>query len=205
MVFLAQLCTYVFLHLPLKFILRADVQGIEQLNIDDRRAIIIAANHHAKIDPFLIYLLPFSLLLKIIPFYQPTNEYHYHKWWFKIFILLGAYPIKRRAFTYEDLLGSTEYILKKGHSVMIFPEAQIVTPGSKVEAKPGIIYMAKHTDAQIVPMYIKGSQQIGLRDIFMRKVKIILTMRPIFPIVDTIDRKENMSLANKLMYCIYHG
>jgi len=203
MVFFVQLLSFIIFHFPFKFFLRAKVEGVENLKLDSKRPLILVSNHQAKIDPFLILLLPYRLVRQIIPFYQPTGEYYYKKWWFKPFILYGAYLMKQRAWTIEELLGPTLEKLHQGKSIMIFPEGQLVKERGEVKAKPGVFYLAKESGAQILPIHIEGVEGLTFRDFIFRRRTVAIRLAKPFIFNTEVAKSHYKELAHNLIESIY--
>ena len=159
---------YFLFHYPLKIILNPRV--IIPKNLDTKKPVMIIANHNSRIDPFLLALVPFSLIKQLIPIYFPTAEkYHKNIILSLLLRLLGSYPIKRWGWSYGDVFEKTIKDLKNGKTTLIFPEAQIVKKNEKIEAKPGFLYLASTTNPQI--MYIKWIIKNKMTIIKIRKPK----------------------------------
>lgn len=161
---LAQALYYALLHLPAKILIRHKVE-IGPSPAELRRPLILASNHVSRLDPFLLVLLPLSIVLRIAPIYFLTSEAEYRVWWQRPFLkLMGSYPVKRVAWSVDDYLGSTIEKLRRGKSVMIFPEGRIRRPGREASAKPGVVILAKTSGAAILPLRIEwlGSRSVNL-------------------------------------------
>ena len=153
MVLFVQFCFYLVFHLVFKAFFRAEITGIENIPV---KPFILASNHTAKIDPFLLCQLPFSAAKQLMPIYFLTSEYYYRKWYLKpILKLLGCYPVIKRAWTLEEFLSSSLKKLKDGKIIVFFPEGKIIRNNEKDKPRPGIGYLAKKSGKSILPLHIK--------------------------------------------------
>lgn len=153
MLSIAQFCFYYIFHLPFKVWFRPTIVGIEHV---PQRPFIIAANHTSKVDPFLLCLLPISVVKRLIPIYFLTTEHYYRRWYLQpVLKLLGSYPVAKRAWTLHDFLSSTIEKIKAGKVVMFFPEGRIIKADEGSKPKPGIGYLAEQTQKPILPLRIK--------------------------------------------------
>ena len=155
MVLFAQFCFYLVFHLLFKAFFRAEVVGIENI---PTKPFILAPNHTAKIDPFLLCLLPFLAAKRLMPIYFLTTEDYYQRWYLHpVLKLLGCYPVAKSAWTLEQFLSSSIGKLKKGKVIVFFPEGKIIRNNIKDKPRPGIGYLAEKSGKLILPLHIKWS------------------------------------------------
>ena len=196
-----QILFFIIFHAPLGFLLRSKIYGAENVVLKNEEGLIIAANHHSKIDPFLILLLPFSVVKKLVPIYFLTAERYYKKLLLKPFIKsLGAYPIKERAWTIEEFLGSGLERLQRNQKIMIFPEGKIVKELSEKNIKPGIGYLAEESHASILPVHIQGTYGISFFGVLLRRHSITLSIGKPFQLGMPLNHIE---AARKIIHTIY--
>ena len=153
MVLFIQFCFYFVFHPLFKAFFRAEITGIENIPV---RPFILAPNHTAKIDPFLLCLLPISVIKQLMPIYFLTTEHYYRRWYLRpILKLLGCYPVAKSAWTLEQFLSSSIRKLKEGKVIVFFPEGKIIRNGKKDKPRPGIGYLGEKSNKLILPLHIK--------------------------------------------------
>lgn len=184
---IVQYIYYFLFHIPSKIIFKSKITIPKDLEL--KKPIIIISNHNSMLDPFLLTLLPFSLVRKLIPIYAPTSA-RYHK---NIFITLlirpmGSYPLKRWSWSFEDIFDKTLKDLEKGRTLLIFPEGRITKKGEKIKAKSGFLFLASKFNTSILPIrIIKDKNKVSIK------------------VLDEIkkDHKINDKEANKIMKKLY--
>jgi 1-acyl-sn-glycerol-3-phosphate acyltransferase len=129
---------------------RIDFQGVE--NIPRHGGLIIAANHQAYLDPFLIS----------IPIRRPIRYLAWNvalRWPLvgRLMMMLGAWPLQLQGSDPVAIRRSLQW-LRGGGAVMIFPEGGRGHPdGSMIRFKAGAVRMALETGVPILPVTIKGA------------------------------------------------
>jgi 1-acyl-sn-glycerol-3-phosphate acyltransferase len=117
---------YLTCHKLLKFLLRAsvDISAVDPATL--RRPLIIAANHPSRIDPFLLVLLPFWMVRRIIPLHFMTAAIYYDRWWIgPLARHIGSYRLAPTGRTVEDYLGDSLKLLLRRRTVVLFPVGQL--------------------------------------------------------------------------------
>ncbi len=171
----AQLCFYFVFHWIFKIAFRAKIVGVENI---PRSNFIIAANHTAKIDPFLLCLLPPLVAKRITPIYFLTSEYYYRKWYLYPLKPFGSYQVASRAWTLDEFLRSSFSKLRDGKTIMFFPEGKIVGENSKTEARPGIGYLGAKSGKPVLPLRIRwGKSLLGIKQLTLLFGKPIFVQR----------------------------
>lgn len=137
-------------------------------------------------------------------YFLTANRYYKH-WWLRIFIKpLGAYPLREKAWTLEEFLGSTLEKLNNGQKIMIFPEGKIVKDLNIDNAKPGIIYLAMKSGAQILSVHMQGLFGASFWDILLRKKSVTLSIGKPFLFSKKISNNEEAVRASaEIMSAIY--
>jgi len=153
LVTVAQHCFYFCCHWLFTILFRPEIRGLEYI---PQKPFILAANHTARVDPFLVCLLPFSIVKHLMPISFATAEWYYRKWYLHPFLVtLGCFPVMERAWTLEEFSQTTLQKLQEGKVVMYFPEGRIVRGNEKAKAKPGIGYIAELSQKPILPLRIQ--------------------------------------------------
>jgi len=154
------------------FFVRPYVLFVLGVNVDDPKnlpkiyngASIIVANHNSHIDTLLLMsLFTCAQNLKIHP--VVAHDYFCNTK-LKSFIfktLLGVIPIKRgfnRA-TKEEMFKEINETLRKGETIIIYPEGTRGDNNSIKEFKTGVAHIAQmNPDVPVIPFYINGPDRI---------------------------------------------
>lgn len=205
MVSFFQYVIYFIVHIPLKFFLKPKVILETGTLTNPKKPYIIAANHLSRFDALVLLLLPFSIATKFVPVYFLITERYYNKWWLKpIMKMIGGLQVKSWAWTFDDFLGEGLRELRQDHTVMIFPEGRITRNDLNATAKPGIIYLAKKSKVQILPLQITGTSGINFLGSIMRKKTITLKLGPPTTINKSANDKVNyIKAADKIVNLIH--
>jgi 1-acyl-sn-glycerol-3-phosphate acyltransferase len=106
------------------------------------KRLVIGVSHHARIDPFLIGLLPYSVYKLLTPVRFMTANKYWGWWWIRALTAgLGAYGLKKTAWSYQDFFDETLRFLKLDQRVLIFPTGKMIKKGEKTVAKEGVGYL----------------------------------------------------------------
>ena len=131
--------------------------GLE--NIERNDGFIIAPNHITEFDPLFI-----AMASKRLFYYIAKCELFKNPILAKAIIGLNGFPIMRgkgdmRAINYAVKLVS------RGEVLCIFPEGTRSPDGTPKEAKSGVGYIARHSNADIVPtaIYMENKDKKGSR------------------------------------------
>lgn len=68
----------------------------------------------------------------------------------------------------NEWMEKCETVLRRRENVLIFPEGQLSKDGKLGEFQPGFLMLARHTDAKVIPMVIRG----GYRKFHRQKLVI---------------------------------
>ena len=153
---------------------KIEFHGIE--NVPSEGGLIIAANHQTYIDPFWLSL----------PIKRPTRYLAWSaafRWpvvgrcltWF------GAWPLALEGSDPGAIRRSIQW-LRDGGAVVIFPEGGRSTEtGSLEHFKAGAVRLALEAQVPILPVTIKGGNQIWPRGWrFPRLGKVVITYHPLY-------------------------
>ena len=149
-----QLITYFLIGIPLRIIFK--VKCNYQFKYEKGKKYIIAANHPAKTDPFLIsYSVPFTDFIKLIPFRFITAEEYMIKPLFRPFLLLYG-CITTKKISKGTVLERSIKLLNKGETIFIFPSGKLERQHKKYDPKIGVAHLEKHVhNAKIIPVKIE--------------------------------------------------
>ncbi len=115
---------------------------------------ILASNHKSNLDPLLIGLCfnrRISYMAKDSLFRHPILRFLLHH--------VEAFPVRRDA---SDVRALRETLrrLKKGLPVVVFPEGTRQGSGRERKIQPGIGFLAVKSGVPVVPVHIKGSENV---------------------------------------------
>jgi 1-acyl-sn-glycerol-3-phosphate acyltransferase len=168
------------------------VKGEEHIRaIPKGTPLLLAANHESDLDGVAL-LSAFSPFHARFPLYyvararkdyvwtNPLRKLFYRGWFFW---LIGAFPIQSKTGDYATALSLHEELLRRGRTVVIFPEGGF---GKGVvgrrPARGGVAYLAQKTGAHILPVYIRGAEHMGLSSLFsLRHTLTVEYKKPITP------------------------
>ncbi len=158
----------------LNFVYGVKVNGLENWK-NLKGNVLIIANHTSFLDAVLLWVyLPDNL-------YFAIDTYVSQKWWVKPFLHLVKYfPIDP---TNPMAVKSIIEEVKSGKPVVIFPEGRITTTGGLMKIYPGPAMIADKSDAQLLPVYLEGSQyslfsRFGTQFKTRPQSKITITIQP---------------------------
>lgn len=121
---------------------------------EDRR-VIIACNHTSFLDPLLVGLA-FPRRLRYLAKEEIFRVY-FLSW---IVRTLGAVPVSRETnAAAASSLKSFLKFLKEGSDVLIFPEGARSLDGKLLPLEAGVAVVACHSQAPILPAFIKGAYE----------------------------------------------
>lgn len=139
-----------------------EICGVERLPAD--RPVVLCPNHSRAIDPVMLAVAlpreyPICIMAKKQLFSIPLLSWLIRK--------LGAFPVDRG---HSDIgaVKSAIGALRKGRSLMIFPEGTRMKEGQRLEPKSGAAMIAIRSGVELVPVYIGTGKRL------FRKTPIII-------------------------------
>jgi glycerol-3-phosphate dehydrogenase (NAD(P)+) len=158
------------------FLLYFRLQRIGARHVLREGPLLLAPNHRSFSDPFFIGIC----IRRRLRFVAKMELFDKH-WKARLMVALGAFPI-RRGEADEQAMETARIILEQGGALVMFPEGTRVRPGPLAEPRSGIGRLALETGAPIVPVALKGTEDIrsGWR-IRPRKVRVRFGRELTFP------------------------
>lgn len=156
--------------------------GYEHIK-DLQSPLIFAPNHSNSIDSILLPLaLPFWSQFSPI-FYVAMKPKNYTGWRRTIFTIfnlehIGAYAISHNKKDYADSLAKHLEILHDGGVVGIFPEGGFTKDGEIRRAHGGVSYLANAANLPVIPVLIRGTFKLPVKDILLRRKGISVEFFP---------------------------
>ncbi|AHM55589.1 1-acyl-sn-glycerol-3-phosphate acyltransferase PlsC [Peptoclostridium acidaminophilum DSM 3953] len=169
---------------------RVSVQGQE--NIPSERAVVFVSNHQSNFDiPILLGCIdkPKAFIAKIELKKLPVIS----SWMEKMGCIFMDRNDARQSL--KSISSGSENV-KKGYSMVIFPEGTRSEDGKLREFKPGSLKLATKAKAPIVPVTIIGSKDIMLKgklSVYPSDVRIVIS-KPIY--TDELSKEDEKNLGD---------
>lgn len=205
--FFFQKIGYILFLFLYKIFCRLEIHGVGQLEKEEG-PFIFALNHTHEADATVLPLiLPFwSRHFPLFFVANPQEKYKTFGWrgflyGGKFFNALGAYSVFSGHQNYAYALQTHENLLKRGYSIVIFPEGKRTADGNIGPARGGLGYLVYATSAKVVPVAISGFYKLSLKDFFFRKRKVVVTVgTPIrFEVSDSATKEVFLETGEQVM------
>ena len=144
----AQILFYIFAAIPLRLWYRAQRVFVSDTNSLTKGALIIS-NHQSMVDPFFVLAcVPFRTFLKLLPIRFPTMDCIYvspiyNPKFFPILKWLGCFTIGNTSTERMKAIFYIRTLLKRGRTVFLFPEGEIIKENNVKDLKQGIDFFIK--------------------------------------------------------------
>ncbi len=160
------------LYLLFRIFLRMEVKGLE--NLPRNPPFLICPNHASYLDPFVVMsALPYRVFRKV--FFVGASEY-FQSWYMKLLArLANIVPVDPDVHLLRAMKVGA-YGLRQGRVLCIFPEGARSFEGDVKEFKKGAAILAHELRAPIVPVGLRGTNEVWARDsmrIRLHKVKVV--------------------------------
>lgn len=162
--------------------------------------LLIMANHQSALDIFLIYGylgIPFRFMLKEslrkVPFIGKFCE-----------VAGFIFVDERRASSVKQSMEEGKEVLRKGDSIVVFPEGHRSRNGAMLPLKRGGFRLAYQLEAQILPVAINHAYQaLPYGKYIPRPMRLSLTILPIVRMDTSLDESTAMTQAmDKVENCL---
>lgn len=128
------------------------VEGRE--NLPRKGAVIIAPNHVSFSDPPIV-----EAAIRRGSWFMASDELFAMKLLGPLARMMRGYPVKQDS-PDRSALRKTEDLLKRGQSVVVFPEGHVSKNGKLQPIQPGIILVALRTGAPILPVGLLNTDKL---------------------------------------------
>ena len=187
--------TYIVLFLAM-FVGKIKVKG--RSNIPSEGPLVLASNHFAYFDPFLIVYA----IKKPIDFIM-QKELGIEPQFLFAPMIYGAILTDRSKVGPSTVKESMKTI-KKGKILGVFPEGGI-TSSVLTEAKPGAVYLASKANAKILPVSVRGASNVWTNILRGVRSRIYINIgKPYGPIkIDGIRKEKDQKIdeASRILMC----
>ena len=187
---------------------RLQVKGQE--NVPGPGPFLILCNHLHLADPPIV-----GTCIKQKTVFMAKEELFRHRWsrfWVKNY---GAFPV-RRGVVDREAIRHAEYWIKRGVSVIMFPEGTRSPTAQMQSALPGSVLIATRLGVPILPVGITGSEKLrNLKRCFWHHAMITVNIGKPFNLPPTdgkLTKEERYRLIGSIMEHIaallppeYHG
>ena len=134
--------------------------GLDRLEALEGEPVIFAANHHSHLDtPLLLTSIPEPwrhtlVVAAAADYFFPTQSKG-----FASALFIGAVPVER-ARVGRDSAQEVAALVRKGWSLLLYPEGGRSTDGWGQPFRGGAAYLAHRCDVPVVPVYLAGTRKI---------------------------------------------
>jgi 1-acyl-sn-glycerol-3-phosphate acyltransferase len=135
-----------------KIFYKAKIEGQE--NIPKNESFIVAANHMSYLDPVIVSMAvkrPIAYMAKKELFEKPILK--------EVIDFYGAFAVSREKVEISTIKTAKAVVSTKKWILAMFPQGGRETPGKITRVNPGFAYIAKMTNAKILPISIVGSHE----------------------------------------------
>lgn len=168
-------CSWGYHYFQLNPFWKVDWQGVE--NIDPRGTYVLVANHQSYFDIMLLYGLHrmFKWVSKDSIFKMPlvgTN------------MILNQYVFLARGDlkSIKEMMATCRDWLKKGASVMIFPEGTRSPDGEIKDFRDGPFRLAHDCNVPVIPIVVDGTHEILSKSDRKMRFNVDITVRVLEPV-----------------------
>lgn len=172
----------------------------------DGRGVLFVVNHTSELDQLILPITigPFSVLMPLHYVARAPRDTQYEKerWGWRAFTyqpwflkMCGAFPVASGMKDYAHALESHATLLKKGRSLVVFPEGSVTREVFRGDAHGGVGYLIETVNPIVVPILIDGLFAMkGSSDFWKRKRKVTITVKEPFMGDETL---RNDSIQNE--------
>src|SRR5438093_2472531 len=171
-----------------------DVSG--QANVPANGAFLVAANHTSHLDVGLVKIALRDEGTKLASL--AARDYFFDNPWKRAWFgnFTNLVPIQRRG-SLKESLHTAVRTLETGYHLLIFPEGTRSPDGTLQEFKPAIGYLAFAAAADILPVYLEGTQEAMPKGSFLpdprKRKKLTVRIGPPLRLSELREATQGMS------------
>jgi 1-acyl-sn-glycerol-3-phosphate acyltransferase len=133
---------------------------------------IYASNHRSNADPPIV-----GATVDREVHYMAKENLFRSRFLSRLITHYNAIPTRRGIFD-RNAFQRAEDVLKRGGSLLIFPEGTRIRGADLGQAKPGVGFLALRTRVPVVPIYVEGTR--SLKECLLRRTRLtVVRGRPI--------------------------
>ncbi len=129
------------------------VHGLE--NLPPRGRLILAANHVSLSDPLMVV----AAIPRVMR-YMTGHDIHEVPVLGTSLLFLGSSPVRRDGASDPAAMAVARTWLRRGDTVVIFPEGRCSSDGRLQPLQPGVAVLALREQAPIVPIVLDGTREM---------------------------------------------
>ena len=164
---------HIFISAVIAFIFAKVVMGLEvegHKNIPRQGGLIIASNHLSNWDP---PILGISAALRREVFFLGKEELFLPNKFYSLLIRkFNTIPLKREGIDRKSIR-ITSYHLRRGRTIVIFPEGKRNPIKGFLKPLSGVGYLALKNRVSIIPTYIEGTAE-KMSDLIRRRKRVLV-------------------------------
>jgi 1-acyl-sn-glycerol-3-phosphate acyltransferase len=140
------------------------------------------------------------------PFWFPSKAEFYPNWFVGLFFLsitgTHAFPV-RRGERDSDAIGLMEELLRRGDSVLLFPEGTRSRDGRLLPGKKGVGMIVHQARPQVLPVYVRGFEEIWpphrLLPRVLRRGRALVVFGPVLDLSKYWERPLSSEVAQAIV------
>lgn len=141
---------------------RPRVEGVE--NIPKEGPVLLAANHRANVDSFVLPVIvprKMRFIIKADYWHQTGLAARIKRWFFEY---IGSVPVERGTVkSAKQSLDAALQILNEGGVFNIYPEGTRSKDGKLHAGKQGVAWLAQMSGAPVVPVGLFGTERLFVK------------------------------------------
>lgn len=166
-------------------------------NLPATGPVLIVSNHVGAVDPPLIG----SWTPRPVWFMAKAELFR--RWYSRVWMIgFHAFPVVRHSPDRQALKRALA-TLASGQVLVLFPEGHRADDGQLQRAQPGAGFLARHSNAPIVPLAITGSERVlGRGGVVLHRARVRMVYGPVFRIPERNpdgNRMDHQQTADFLM------
>lgn len=146
------------------YMLNIRIKKLDAYKRKKKKAYIIAVNHSTRIDPFIC-------LSALSGQYRIVSEANMFRVVYigAVMKASGYIPVRRKDNSYEDVINQISSYLRKGMSIVMFPEGKRIDGEEIGRIRKGILRISEiNPNVEVLPVVIGGCRRVRKMKVFER-------------------------------------